>query len=70
MFRDYVLFFIIIAGATVVPSNSNKVSRSYCRSHCVKGELKKKKVTVLGISGRKEYEMSTQIGSVSANFKI
>lgn len=43
MFWDYVLFFIIIAGATAVPNNSNKLSRSYCRSHCVKEELKKRK---------------------------
>lgn len=43
MFWDYALFFIISTGATAVPSNSKKVSGSYCRSHCVKEEFKKGK---------------------------
>lgn len=38
LFWDYALFFIIINGATAVPSSSNKVSGSYCRSYCVKEE--------------------------------
>lgn len=38
MFWDRALFFIIITSVTAVPSNSNEVSGSYCRSHCVKEE--------------------------------
>jgi len=71
MFWECVLFFITITSATAMPSNSNEVSGSYCRSHCVKEERKTKKATYcLSISGRTEYETSTQIGTVSAGFKI